>query len=375
MQSAARSCVAGKIVGGNSVNNLYASPVDRYQNKSKKMGCSKKIQLCQEGLLYQKAGFFCASGGFCISVLSVEHLCVDARLGKSKSHIVKDLTFAVAEGERLAIVGESGCGKTMTAMSLFGLLPQNCTARGTVLLDGQELLTLPQKAMRKLRGKSLVLIPQSGADFLNPVLHIGTQMGETLRKNGVRGANIQREACALLARVGFSQAEEVLGKYPFQLSGGMAQRVILAIGLACSPRLVVADEPTRGIDDETSALYLAQLSSMFQQSAVVLITHNIAVARRCQNLLVMYAGELMEYGNSAGILDHPTHPYTKSLIEALPENGFRVSDAALHYCRAHAACGCPFHHRCAQAQQRCSHENPPLQQIGGVMRRCFYAGG
>lgn len=298
---------------------------------------------------------------------------IDAKIDKSVSHIVKDLTFAVAQGERLAIVGESGCGKTMTAMSLFGLLPQNCAARGNVLLDGQELLRLPPKRMRKMRGKNLVLIPQSGADFLNPVLRVGVQMGETLRKNGVPGASVRREACALLEQVGFAQPEEVLGKYPFQLSGGMAQRVILAIGLACRPQLVVADEPTRGIDDETSALYLDQLSTMFQQSAVVVITHNIAVARRCQNLLVMYAGELMEYGSSAEILDHPTHPYTKSLIEALPENGFQVSGAALHYCRAHAARGCPFHHRCAQAQQRCSHENPPAQQCGTVMRRCFYA--
>ena len=208
--------------------------------------------------------------------------------------------------------------------------------------------------MNQRRGDSLVLIPQSGADFLNPVLKVRYQIAETLKKAGIQEKQaLKKESAALLQRVGFQDPEEVLNKYPFQLSGGMAQRVILAIGLAFSPKLVIADEPTRGIDEETSKLYLAQLTDIFSTSAVIMITHNISIARNCQKLLAMYAGEWMEYGDTQTILKAPVHPYTQSLIRALPDNGFVLSASFLQDDRSHLRHGCPFYGRCPSALDIC----------------------
>ena len=307
-------------------------------------------------------------------VLSVEHLSVKANYKEGTREIISDISFSVETGERLAIVGESGCGKTMTALAIFGILPDNCEALGDILLDGENLLALSEKEMNQRRGNSLVLIPQSGADFLNPVLKVRYQIAETLKRAGIQKKQaLKKESAALLHRVGFQDPEEVLNKYPFQLSGGMAQRVILAIGLALAPKLVIADEPTRGIDDETSSLYLAQLRDFFSDSAVIMITHNISVAENCQKLLVMYAGEWMEYGDTQTILKTPVHPYTQSLIRALPDNGFTLSASFQQADRSHPDRGCPFYGRCPSAPELCQNNKPPVTVKNGIYRRCIHA--
>lgn len=309
-----------------------------------------------------------------MSVISVSHLSVKANFKKGIREIISDISFSIEKGERLAIVGESGCGKTMTALAIFGILPDNCEALGEVLLDNENLLALSEREMNKRRGDSLVLIPQSGADFLNPVLTVRYQIAETLKKAGTQKKQaLKNESIALLRRVGFQDPEEVLNKYPFQLSGGMAQRVILAIGLALSPKLVIADEPTRGIDDETSKLYFAQLADIFSNSAVIMITHNISVAINCQKLLVMYAGEWMEYGDTQTILKAPVHPYTQSLIGALPDNGFVISASFLPDDHSHSRQGCPFYGRCPSALDSCKISKPKTTVKNGIFRRCIHA--
>ncbi len=306
-------------------------------------------------------------------ILTVDRLCVDAELKSGNAQIVKGLSFKIEPGEQLAIVGESGCGKTMTAMAIFGLLPANCHAAGEVILDGKQLLGLKEKQMNELRGKEIVLIPQSGADFLNPALNVREQIYETLKKAGIKErAELRTRAENLLVRAGFGKPGGILEKYPFQLSGGMSQRIVLAIGLAFSPRLVIADEPTRGIDDETAFLFIRQLGEMFCNSAIIVITHNISIARTCHNILVMHTGEMMEYGRVNTILNAPNHPYTQGLIDALPSNGFKVYTAT-NTERTMLKKGCPFFMRCPKGTEECIGGDLPVREHNGTTWRCVHA--
>lgn len=306
--------------------------------------------------------------------LQVKELNIGANFKTGSASIVSNLTFEIRPGERLAIVGESGCGKTMTALALLGLLPDNCHPTGEIIFEEENLLMLSSKRMDELRGKEIVLLPQSGGDFLNPVYKVKTQMIRILKRIGIRDKYLYKPKIQeLLRRVGFDDPETVMEKYPFQLSGGMAQRVLLAMGLAASPKLIIADEPTRGIDDETAEGFLRQLEELFHRSAVMVITHNISVVKTCHKLLVMYSGELMEYGKTHELLEYPAHPYTKSLIDALPFNGFQILPSS-NGLGTVAKTGCPFSIRCPLSMERCQQEKPGAQLYKGRIRRCFYAG-
>ena len=251
--------------------------------------------------------------------LTVEGLSITGEMKDgSKNRIIRSLSFAVDEGERLAIVGRSGCGKTMTAMAILGLLPDNCEMTGSIRLDGAELNGQRPARRRALLGRDMVLLPQSGADFLNPSLTVRRQMAECLKRNGVRGAARQERMESLLGGLGFSEPERVLRSYPFQLSGGMAQRVVMAMASAGAPRLVIADEPTKGVDRENVALFLESLKRVFSGAAVLLITHDISVAAASDRLLVLRDGRAEEYGNTRDVLRNPQSVHTHELICSLP---------------------------------------------------------
>ncbi len=304
-------------------------------------------------------------------LLDVKHLTITAEMSKGTKTIVSDLSFSLAKGERLAVVGESGCGKTMTAMSVMGLLPANCKATGEIVFDGTDLLS--RRGARKLhtlRGEKIMLVPQSGGEFLNPSIRISTQIYESLRKRGVHGRNALRAAArGLLREVGLSDAEEILDKYPFQLSGGQAQRVVLAIAASGDAELVIADEPTKGIDEETAQLFLGKIDELFPSAAVIIITHNVRVASDCDKTLVMYKGEIMEYGDTRSVLGNPSHPYTQSLIAALPDRGFGVYPRL----RDPSPAGCVFSDRCPYADDECFAAKPVSVNRDGTVRRCFRA--
>lgn len=251
--------------------------------------------------------------------LTVEKLNITAAMkGGESLPIVSELSFCVEKGQKLAIVGSSGCGKTMTAMSILGLLPENCRAQGKVLWEGKELLSLPAKERRLFRGRELVLIPQSGADFLNPVLKIKGQLRESQNRAGIPKAKRDAASLELLSRVGFEEPERVLNSYPFQLSGGMAQRVVMAMALAGSPGLVIADEPTRGVDKESTDKLLALLDELFRDAALILITHDISVAARCDLIMVMDGGKCVELGTAEQVLNRPQSVRAHQLICDLP---------------------------------------------------------
>ena len=303
-------------------------------------------------------------------ILELKNVFVTAETKSGSSAIIQDIGFTADKGDRLAIVGESGCGKTMTAMAIFGLLPGNCHAAGKIYLNGKNLLELKPKEMNAFRGKEFAFIPQNGSEFLNPVLKIKYQMFETLKANGIKKKrDMLAKAIDLLYQVGFENPKTILNKYSFQLSGGMAQRVILAIGLSSSPQLVIADEPTRGVDEKNALLFLDRLDESFQNSAVILITHSIDIAGRCNKIAVMYAGMIMEYGDAKEILQQAVHPYTRSLIHALPENGFEIYQ---NPDGIQSETGCPFYAQCSIAKNICAEQIPQLHQVDTVWRRCFF---
>lgn len=251
--------------------------------------------------------------------LTVSQLRISASLaGGAVEEIVHDLSFSVDCGKKLAVVGGSGCGKTMTAMAILGLLPDNCRAQGRILWEGRDLLPLSAKDRRALLGSELVLIPQSGADFLNPSLRVKRQMSEALARVGVPKKHRVQRMLALLKSVGFANPDGILRSYPFQLSGGMAQRVVMAMACAGQPGLVIADEPTKGIDQDNTTQFIRNLDSLFGDAAVILITHDISVAAVCDQILIINGGAAAEYGDAQTVLSHPQSEYTRQLIADLP---------------------------------------------------------
>lgn len=248
-------------------------------------------------------------------VLQVENLCVYAEFLRSTEKIVGGVSFSLEDGQRLAIVGESGSGKSMIVDALIGALADNCFATGEVVFDGENVLK-NSRALKKNLGKSIAFIPQGASESLNPSLKIKTQIYEAFARSGFKLNRAQKREHALfnLAKVGLED-ERVLEKYPFEISGGQAQRVVLAIALCSQPKLIVADEATRGIDAETADVFLQCVNQGFQDSAKIFVTHDMGLATTCDKMLVLKGGEQVEYGLSKDIVASPKHDYTKSILQ------------------------------------------------------------
>lgn len=230
--------------------------------------------------------------------------------------LVRDLCFEIGRGESLALIGETGSGKTMTALNIMDLLPVNvrCECK-KIFLDGQDLGAMPEKSFRKLIGRDIVYIPQNGADYLNPSRKIGKQIFDSLGKKDTE------LALEKLRLAGLDNPEEFTDRYPFQLSGGQNQRVTIALALCGSPKLLIADEPTNGLDQERKAAFLSNLDMLFPQAAKIIITHDISVARQCRQIVVLRKGQVEEQGLCSEVLQSPKSEYTKALMAALVENG------------------------------------------------------
>ena len=289
-------------------------------------------------------------------------------------HAVNQVSFDVKEGEILAIVGESGSGKSITAMSLLRLIPSppGRIVGGRVLFNDQDLLDLDDEQIRRLRGRDIAMIFQEPMTSLNPSLRIGRQLAEPLRVHGSVPKEKIRERCLeLLRQVRLGDLEKRLDAYPHELSGGMRQRVMIAMGLACLPKLLIADEPTTALDVTVQAQILELLRDLVRanNSSMMLITHDLGVvARYADRINVMYAGRIVERGTAEEIFHHPKHPYTLGLMESMPRldqaPGSRLTPIpGQPPDLSDPPPGCPFHPRCRFAEARCRSERPPLEQI------------
>ena len=297
---------------------------------------------------------------------------------------VDGVSFSVRQGETFALVGESGCGKSMTALSLMRLLPEaGHIVGGQVLLAGCDVLSLPEAAMRRLRGERMAMIFQEPGTSLNPVLTVGAQIVEVLAQHaGLRGARARSRALELLQEVGIADAERRLDAYPFQLSGGMKQRVMIAVALACRPGLLIADEPTTALDVTIQAQVLDLLRRLQRDAgmALLLITHDLGVvAEMAHRVAVMYAGEVVEAASREQFFASPAHPYSRKLFEALPGAGRRdrplavIPGAVPRLDRAFV--GCRFAARCERAMHVCRESAPPLVELSGERTvRCHLYG-
>ena len=258
-------------------------------------------------------------------LLSVEKLRVTLPGAAGPLRALHDLSFTLARGQTLGMIGESGCGKSMTALALMGLLPEGAVASGSVRLAGTELLGLPEAAWCALRGRRMAMVFQEPMSALNPLHTVGRQVAEGLRLHqALTAAAARAEALRLLERVQLPQARQRLDAYPHQLSGGQRQRVVIAIALACGPELLIADEPTTALDVVTQRQVLGLIDELVREDgmALLLVSHDLGVmAHSVQHLAVMHSGRILERGLTADLLRAPTHPYTQGLIAARPRLG------------------------------------------------------
>ncbi len=295
---------------------------------------------------------------------------------------VDGVSFAVRQGETVGLVGESGSGKTMTALAIPRLLPAAARhVTGRVLFSGQNLLEEPEHRLRERRGRDIALILQDPMVALDPVYTIGNQLAEPLRiHRGLSGAALKTRCIELLQAVGIPSPERRLDQYPYQMSGGMLQRVVAAIAMSCEPRLIIADEPTTALDPTVQAQMLDLLDELKSKTglALLIVTHDFGVvARLCDRVLVMYAGRIVESGPVRQIFDHPRHPYTRALLDSIPgaaeRKRLRTIDGQPPDL-ADLPPGCAFAPRCADVQSRCRVEAPPETRFAdGQTARCWLA--
>jgi peptide/nickel transport system ATP-binding protein len=316
------------------------------------------------------------------AVLEVEALSVDIATPRGTLHAVRNVSFAVARGETLAIVGESGCGKSITSLAVMSLLPAAATRRARKLaLLGEDLLAATPKRVNALRGNRMAMIFQEPMTALNPAYTIGNQLIEVyLQHRGGGEAKARERAIELLGKVGIASAAERLGQYPHQLSGGLRQRVMIAMALMCGPELLIADEPSTALDVTIQAQILRLLADLQKDLgiAIVLITHDLGVvARIAHRVAVMYAGEIVEESAAGRIFASPRHPYTRGLLSCIPvpgrtERGGRLGTiAGVVPSLVGDIRGCSFRDRCTYARAECE-ATVPVQSEGAHRWRCIH---
>lgn len=315
-------------------------------------------------------------------ILNVNQLRTSFFVNGKEIPAVDGVDFTINEGEILGIVGESGSGKSVTSLSIMKLLKDTPgkVVGGSIHFDGRDLLALSEKEVRELRGNEIAMIFQEPMTSLNPVLTIGNQLREAIKKHlNYSRKKADQHAVSMLTQVGISRADEILQQYPHQLSGGMRQRVMIAMAMSCSPKLLIADEPTTALDVTIQAQILDVMKDMQEKhgTSILLITHDLGViAETCDRLAVMYAGRIVEQGSVYDLFDDPKHPYTKGLLESIPRIGRRQE--RLHSIQGNVPmaedwpAGCKFASRCPFVFDKCLKKEPPLLNVGeGRTSRCW----
>ena len=323
-----------------------------------------------------------------MALLEVENLQVHFRTPDGVVRAVDGVSFKVDQGETLAVVGESGCGKSVTAMSILRLVPEPPgKIAGSIRFQGSELLDLSDGEMRGIRGNDISMVFQEPMTSLNPVLTVGGQIAETLRLHQRLGRTaVQERAVEMLNLVGIAEPRRRAGEYPHQLSGGMRQRVMIAIALACNPKLLIADEPTTALDVTIQAQILDLMADLKKRvgAAIIVITHDLGVvAEIAERIIVMYAGRKVEEAKVADLFRAPRHPYTQGLLAAVPKLGSSLAGADAKLAEIPGVvpslkkriAGCVFASRCALARDVCRQVAPALEEkaTGGHFVACHFA--
>jgi len=314
-------------------------------------------------------------------LLEVRELCVEFPTRHGTLRALEGVSFDIATGEILGLVGESGAGKSLTGAAIIGLLePPGRICGGQIMLGGRRIDDLPREAMRLLRGRQIGAIFQDPSTSLDPLYTIGQQLTETLRTHrALTAAQAREQAVELLRRTGMPAAQARLSQYPHELSGGLRQRVVIALALAGEPRLIIADEPTTALDVAMQAQIIRLLRGITQArgASVMLITHDMGiVAETCDRVAVMYAGRIVEIGPVRELIDHPAHPYTAGLMASVPS----LADAGGRLAQIEGALprleeipsGCAFHPRCPKASPRCAEQRPELALVRRTRAACWW---
>lgn len=301
-----------------------------------------------------------------MSLLAIKNLKVEFATPTGHVQAVDGAFLELTEGETLALVGETGCGKSTIAHSILNLLPENADIHGQIIYKNKNLLNLPEKKLARLRGKEISLVMQNPALTLNPVYSIGHQITEPLIVHrNIKKAEALLMVRGLLEKLRFKGPDIAIKAYPFEMSGGMKQRVSIGISVVLNPKVIIADEPTKGLDDRLRGMVLDELRLVreMNHSSMILITHDLYAAKEITNrIAVMYAGEILETGITQEFFREPLHPYSKALLESLPDRGFKpipgVSPSMIHPPK-----GCKFHPRCPHKKEKCSEQKPDLVRI------------
>ncbi len=317
------------------------------------------------------------------NILEIKDLTIQYRADNRIVEAVNQLNLTLGKGESLGLVGETGAGKTTTALGIMGLIPDppGIVTGGEIIFEGEDLLKQNKKRMRSIRGKKISMIFQDPMTSLNPVMTVGSQIAESIRiHEKCSKAEAALKATQMLELVGIPG--ERYGEYPHQFSGGMKQRVVIAIALSCNPELLLADEPTTALDVTIQAQVLDLIVKLKKekQTSMILITHDLGiVAEVCDKVAIMYAGEIVEYGNLEQIYNHTCHPYTKGLFGSIPDLDSHVKRLSpipgLMPDPADLPEGCSFCPRCTCACERCESENPQMTEVEtGHFVKCFQIG-
>ncbi len=307
-----------------------------------------------------------------MTLLEVQDLNVHFPTGEGTVHASRNISFRLQPGEVLGLVGETGSGKSVIGQAIIRLLPSSAQVSGHIYFSGQDLTGLSESSIHALRGCSISLIPQNPYGALNPVMVNGQQIAEIFETQGTQRKTAVETSWELLAAVGLLPAERIAREYPHQLSGGMRQRLTTSIAIARRPKLIIADEPTKGLDchaRETTARLLREISTE-KQAALLLITHDLYLAEHiCDRIAVLYAGEIVEIGSAEQIFSKPIHPYTQALMKAIPKNGL-VPLAGQSPSLMALPEGCAFMDRCDRQTEKCQQEHPLLihENIDGGVR-------
>ncbi|MBC7377578.1 MAG: ABC transporter ATP-binding protein [Burkholderiaceae bacterium] len=309
-----------------------------------------------------------------MALLEVNNLHVRLQTHRGPAEAVRDVSFSLERGETLGLIGESGCGKSITVLSLMGLLPESAQVTGSIRFDGQELVGLPDAGLCRIRGNRIGMIFQEPMTALNPVHSVGRQVAEPLRVHrNLSAAGARKQAIALLDRVGIADAARRFDAYPHQFSGGQRQRVTIAMALACGPDLLIADEPTTALDVTIQQQILDLISELVQERgmALMLISHDLGViAQNVARMMVMYGGSVVESGTAAEVFSAMAHPYTRGLFAARPRlgaaRGARLTTIAGTVPElVDLPAGCPFAGRCSFTVEACLVTPPPPVTLGG----------